>query len=879
MEKRKIIKELFLKYRKFFISPLIVAIIILTIYAIKGIFPFGTMTIANGDMAQSYMTFYHFFYDIFYNGKSVFYDYTLGMGSNMYGGFMIDGLLNPSTFIILLSSRQNVAYMFSIILIIKVGFIALTSYILFNKLFKNNNYYNIIFSILYALSGYVLMYNTNIMWLDIVGLFPLFILSIKYMFETNKIYWYSIILALMLIFNYNLAYMILMFIIFIIPIYIIFGLPKEKRKKAIFDVMIGTILSVGISAFAFIPSFIQVMTSYRMSGVTVNTVENENILFKIVVFIFYSLPVYGFINWLKHYKKDKKEILIYGLALTFSAIIPILFERVNLLWHTGSYQMFPFRYGFIPTLILYLGALRYYNNYEKSEKRDLNIWEMTQIIAVVLFICAIITGIINGININRSSPAFVMNLSHFMGMFISAMFMILTIKSISYAENEKIRKIILTIIVISETLIYTYAYVGVDEEYRGGAEWSDEGIFTSYEIANTFNIENTLYRIKDLTYSTTENCPLVYNIPSMSTFLHLINTEQVINCEQLGYSHNKTKINDYGGTILSDAVYGIKYVLSKIELSQEIYNYVGTTESGIKLYEYKNNLPIGIEFENKIVDIPEELDVYEAQNYLYRNLFNKQEDIIQKINNETSIFNAVEQEKGKKITIKVEGKKALYVYSEINYIIREISINGEKLIVPILNDKENTIYPNLYNNGILDLGVFENETVEIDLNAFGSSVLDDIHFAILDIEKYNEIFEENTSDINVQIEANKIKITGYSDKDTNIFIPINYDKGWKIYKSNQESSIERVYNNFVGVKINQGENEIELRFTPYLYKESVIATIATIVLMIIMYFVRKKFNIRNVKWLMNIFCILGIVGYVGCVFKFYIMSIINTFMQ
>ena len=250
------------------------------------------------------------------------------------------------------------------------------------------------------------MYNTNIMWLDVVGLFPLFILAIKHMFETNKIYWYSIVLALMLIFNYNLAYMVLMFIIFVLPIYIKFGLPKEKRRKAVFDVIIGTILSVGLSAFSFIPSFMQVMTSYRMSGATTNTVENINILFKIVVFIFYSIPVYGFIKWLKYYKEDNKNILTHGLALIFSAIIPILFERVNLLWHTGSYQLFPFRYGFIPTLILYLGALRYYNYYEKTEKKDINSWKMMKEIAIVILALAIGAGIFIALHINKSMPAF-----------------------------------------------------------------------------------------------------------------------------------------------------------------------------------------------------------------------------------------------------------------------------------------------------------------------------------------------------------------------------------------------------------------------------------------------------------------------------------------
>ena len=289
-------KKLYNNYKKYLIAPLITIGIVLIIYAIKGIYPFGKLTIANGDMGQAYMTFYYFLYDVCHGTKSIFYDYTLGMGSNMYGGFMMDGLLNPSAYIILLNTRDNIPYMFSFILMIKFAFIALTSYILFKKINKNNEFYNYLFSVLYALSAYSLMYNTNLMWLDVVALFPLFIIATKYMFDTNKVSWFAIVLSLMLIFNYNLAYMVLMFIIFIIPIYIHFGIEKENRKKATFNLIIGVLLSIGLSAFSFIPSLIQVMSSYRMSGVVKNATTNVNILYKLVVFYFYSISLYLYIN-------------------------------------------------------------------------------------------------------------------------------------------------------------------------------------------------------------------------------------------------------------------------------------------------------------------------------------------------------------------------------------------------------------------------------------------------------------------------------------------------------------------------------------------------------------------------------------------------------
>ena len=868
------------KHRHFLIAPLSVTVILLVLYAIKGIYPFGKMTIANGDMGQAYMTFYTFLYDVLENGKSIFYEYTLGMGSNIYGGFISDGLLNPSNLIILLNSRENIPYMFSYILIIKIAFIALTSYILFNKLYKENKFYNVIFSIIYALSGYVLMYNTNIMWLDVVGLFPLFILAIKYMFETDKIQYYSIILALMLILNYNLSYMVLMFIIFVLPVYIRFGLEKEKRKRAVFNIIIGTILSVGLSAFAFIPAFTQVMQSYRMSGETVNTVENINILFKIVIFIFYALPIYGYIQWIKNYKKDKKNVLISIISITFTAILPILFERVNLLWHTGSYQMFPFRYGFIPLLIIYMGALEYFAKYKKSEKEEEKRWNLYRESAVTFTIGGIIIGIYVAVLLNKSMPAFCMPIDIFFAIALTFILIYLAIKSLYNMENEKAKNICITVLTIIQVFTYSYAYVGVDQEYRYGREWSDEPIFTSYQIAKELNIKDNLYRIKDLTALTTENCPLIYDIPSMSTFLHIISTEQVLNCKQLGYSNNNTKINDYGGTIFSDAIYGIKYVLTKGELSEIIYNYVTTTTDGIKLYEYKNNLPIGITYNSTVEDIPKDLEIFDAQNYLYKRLFNKQDNIIEKVEN-----SKIEKKDSRyKYIFDVVGTQELYINIDFDdkietSEIKDISINGKKVVIPITNDEANTVYPVKYCNGILDLGTIQNEQVEIEFTTEDTEIEQNLKIGLLDIEKYNKIFSDyNNQNVNVEIKADKIKVTGCVENDTKLLLPINYDKGWKVVsKVNNDIQITRVCNNFIGLELKKGDNEIELQFRPYLYDESLKITFVTILIMVAMYFIEKRRNIRNIKFVMNIFYIIGIIIYIACLIKIYIISIIKTF--
>lgn len=862
-------KKIFNKYKKYLIAPLITIGIVLIVYAIKGIYPFGNLTIANGDMGQGYIPSYYFLYDVFHGTKSIFYDYNLGMGSNMYGAVMLNGLLNPTTFVILLNTRENIPYMFSIVMLLKLALIALTSYILFKRINKNNEFYNYLFSVFYALSGYALMYNTNLMWLDVVALFPLFIIATKYMFEKNKITWFSIILALMLIFNYNIAYMILMFIIFIIPIYIHYGIKKEDRKKATFNLIIGVLLSIGLSAFAFIPSLIQVMSSYRMSGTVKNDPVNVNILFKLVVFYFYSLPIYFYIGWIIDHKKDKINFKMNLIALIMSGVIPILFERVNLWWHTGSYQLFPFRYGFIPIIILYTGALRYANNLkEVNQKKILD--KKLLLISSILFIPIIYLSVKCAKYINTNNPAFTLDIKTFL--YISFIFLMSIIFCfiIFEVKNKKYKYISVGVLNIILLVTFTYAYIGVPTEYRGGVEWSDEGDFYANQIYN--QVDEDLYRLKDISFSNYENSALITNVPGISTFLHIISKEQVLNATQLGYSTFKTKLHDLGGTMFTDAIYGIKYIISHKKLPERLYTYIDTIGDNY-LYEYKNVMSYGVLYDEEIETIPKEYYAFTANNYLYQKLFNKTDEIIS-----ITKYHVSKDKRMLNYKFNIKGEQELYLYID-ETLISTIIVNNHSLNLPIENSRYNMAYPTSYNNGILDLGYFKDEEVTVSLAVSdyeeGEEILEDydIEFGLLDIKKYENVVN-NKHNLNIGINKNKITLTGTTDKETNILLPIVYDKG---YKGNTE--IKRVYNTFIGIPLKKGNNNIEITFKPRSYTTCIYITILSILLMITCHLIELKFNIRNVKFIMTIFWILGIIIYSGLVIKFYIISIIETFIS
>ena len=145
--------------------------------------------------------------------------------------------------------RENIIYAFSYLLLIRIALIALTTYIFFNKIYKkseneNNSleFWKVLFSVMYALSGYVLISYTNIMWLDVVAIFPIFCLGVHRLLTQNKSGLFIVTLTLSLIISYYISYMILFFILSCLPFAVFLYAKKEDRKRVAGKIIIAVVL-------------------------------------------------------------------------------------------------------------------------------------------------------------------------------------------------------------------------------------------------------------------------------------------------------------------------------------------------------------------------------------------------------------------------------------------------------------------------------------------------------------------------------------------------------------------------------------------------------------------------------------------------------------
>ena len=625
-------KEFLKKNRAYIASSLIAISILLVVYFLKGIYPFGQNSIVEADLGQAYIPVFYNVYDIFHSGNSIFWNFCLGAGSNFYGSFVLNALFSPFTLLFGLVARPRIIDYVNILLIIKVVFLGITSIYAYKKIFpKTKEYWYVIFGLLYELSAYICLSYHNIVWLDSLIVFPLFVLSLKKLLDTGDARWYTVTLAIELVLSYYISYMILMAIVFIGTLGAFLYTKKSLRKKVCMKILLCTLVALAISSFAFLPSFTQSSISMRLSNVTTNSsLSNPEIYTKLNFYMFASIPIiFYIINIYQKYRKDKKIAWFWILAFIF-VFLGVLIEPINKMWHTGSYSSFPYRYGFIPLFLLNLGALSYLNN-AKEKDRTLNRLDIIfSIFSSILLVGAITLVIIFAPDITTHQI--------FIGLYDSKMFLSIFIVSLVITlglilaisiGSKKIRLTLIYAFTILQILSCTYFFIGMDNEYITGADHKDEVIKLENKIAEEMDLprENRIDRFKDTTSTFEENYAYILNVPTISSWIHIITQDQADLHKALGYSTRYTRVQDLGGTLFSDSLFHIKYLFtdSNEKLFDKIYE-LKETYGSFNLYE-KDVIPFGILNNGARLDDYDD-DTFEYQNMLYKKLFGEDEDII-----------------------------------------------------------------------------------------------------------------------------------------------------------------------------------------------------------------------------------------------------------
>ena len=176
------------------------------------------------DMASQYNSLYNYIHNVLVGNDSIFYSFSKGLGGNMASTFGYY-LASPFNILYMFISKVNTPFMTYVILLIKFGLCSLFMNVFLNYKY-GHKFTNLIFSVSYALMGFTTVYYFNNMWFDVIYMTPLVLLGINKLIDGN-ITFYIISLALAIMFNFYIAYMLCIFCV----IYFLYELFCKYRFK------------------------------------------------------------------------------------------------------------------------------------------------------------------------------------------------------------------------------------------------------------------------------------------------------------------------------------------------------------------------------------------------------------------------------------------------------------------------------------------------------------------------------------------------------------------------------------------------------------------------------------------------------------------------
>lgn len=219
-------------------------------------------------------------------------------------------------------------------------------------------------------------------------------------------------------------------------------------------------------------------------------------------------------------------------------------------------------------------------------------------------------------------------------------------------------------------------------------------------------------------------------------------------------------------------------------------------------------------------------NVFENQNMISNMLFGEDffttwtESFADEKANETLVYE-----------IPVEKEGMLYLYSK-ELSGAEIFVNGEQLPVPSYENLSGTRYLSEHNNGILTLGLFEGETVTVEIRqtCYDTGIPKQIQFGILDMAAFTDSVAESREDtVTYELGKKSLKISASAKEEEFLLLSVNADGGWKCTINDGEEGMARIFGNLTLIQLKPGENEIVLTYVPGGLEKGAAVTILAVV--------------------------------------------------
>ncbi len=817
-----------------FILP---AVLLLAAYFIIGLAPFGSSSILSLDLAAQYVHFYAELKDAVFGDGSIIYSWSRTLGGEFLG-MIAYYLASPFTFLIIIMPKAWIGFAVALVILIKTGMCGFTMHLYLRKSKGMEQYEALIFSVMYALCAYVVVYGSNLMWLDGVFILPIIALGIEKMVGSGKCTLFIFSLAYGLFTNYYIGYMLCIFSL----LYFFCVLFSARYEENLGIAVIKNLLRAAVSAVcAVMCAAVMLLPAYRSLSFGKSSFTDPD----------YSLrPTADFITELSKLFTGTYDSVDYGgtvyvycgiltlmlMPLYFTlksvsvrqkigmgALLAFLgasvsFTSLDVFWHGFQYpNWLNHRYSFIISFLMVILAAQVWSKREEISSKS--------VFAVSGFIGLLL------VQIQVSGPE---EFGLFESLLLSAALTGIYLVIIGALKSSEKRRSLLTallcVTVCAELLVSSavslYKY-GDDVIYTasGKIEGNIEKYAPSAEILK--KLDGEFYRVERYG-SRLNNDPFSIGFNGLTSSTSTVNSSVITLMNSLGYVSysNFTKYTTINPA--ADSLLGVKYIISDSRIDNTVHiEETGLSPTdGVTIYRNLFALPVAFLSSSDITDVGVSIEKspFETINGIYSGLLGREVKIfvpailrsvgrsgtVPVTEDGVTFYTDAAVDKQKTLTFRlgVEEGQQLYSYFPSPYRSEfELSVNGESM--GKINGRDT--YAVQYLGGA---GSGETEvTLSWDEGSI-SMYSGTNYFYILDTELLSEVCAELSEGGLVIGERSETEFNGAvsSSGDSVMFTTIPYDSDWQVYIDGERVSTYKVCAALMAFDVPEGEHQIKIKY-------------------------------------------------------------------
>ena len=826
--------------------PVLLSLILM---AVLHVYPFGDATFLIWDMDWQYSSFFAHLHDILHGEASAWYSFSRAIGGDMVG-VSAYYLISPFNLLFYFFDAAHIYAGIALVLLLKIGCTGWTMQYYLES--KKRMAGNLIFSTAYALSGFMVAYFFNIIWLDGIYVLPLMILGIERLIDKRKPFLYLFCIAYGVLTSFYIGYMLCIFSVLYFICYYFFLSEGRKRIGTLFVYAGSSLLGGMLSAVTALPA----LYAMRDGKTSIDSAvwENHSAMFGLKDFIEKSfagtieslqitegepllyagvLSVIFLIIFFLDGRNGWKKKIGYGMLLVFMGA-SLYFYNLCCAWQAfnmpnGSQFRYAFLYVFV---VLILAAEEYRKFYEPEQMDGEKAEKIRDVVAVVLLLAGmfLVKGKLEDLDRKGVFLCNLLLLAGYLGILLCVKNR--QIRTGMFLAGMSAELLANALLFYQNTPLYTSTTVSEYQTY----------IENTQELVKQVKEDSGLYRtvLTGDAYRTV-NDGFLWNLYGLDSYTSVESEATQQMAFNLGYYRNMIQGIHYkdGSTLAAESFLGVKYLLTSKEVTDS-FKELGKSET-VRLYENQDALPVAFFVKDTMKQVEnEDFNCFAYQDAIYQNLLTGQaQDIFTQAVWEPVEYVNCEQTGDGSLWITDPKEESyvdyrLHITEKSNYYIQYLGSHASKVIA-FIDGEEMDLgeQPNV----VKRLGTLD-EADDVILRCYISGeeahTLEKVYVYSENEEALQQYAKEVCAQ-NVEIfhkRDDKITVRCKREEDGTGYLmcTIPYDRGWKIKVDGQKVTAEQVLGNYLLIPVESGEHEIVMQFVPQgLYPGAAITACAVLI--------------------------------------------------